>query len=105
MPDLEPDNLVLELNIAATGNVPEWIELMPAPDADGVARGRDGRIFRPDPAAIIGRFEENAYMMRMMRVAGHKETRILELDGYDHGMEAPAFPLLVKEVRRVLGED
>lgn len=51
---------------------------------------------------LLGRYEENAYMMRMMRVAGHKDTRIMELDGYDHGMERPAYPLLINEVKRVL---
>ena len=51
---------------------------------------------------LLGRYEENAYMMRMMKVAGHKDTRIFEMDGYDHGMTEPAFPLLVKEVQRVL---
>jgi hypothetical protein len=38
--------------------------------------------------------------MKMMKVAGHKDTRLLELDGYGHGMAEPAFPLLVKEVNR-----
>jgi acetyl esterase/lipase len=51
---------------------------------------------------LWGRYEENAYMMRMMRVAGHQDTRIMELDGYGHGMERPAFPLLLNEVDRVL---
>ncbi len=51
---------------------------------------------------LLGRYEENAYMMRMMRVAGHTDTRIMELDGYNHGMERPAYPLLLKEVDRVL---
>lgn len=50
---------------------------------------------------ILGRYEENAYLMRMMKVAGHKETRLLELDGYNHGMEEPAFPLLLNEIKRV----
>ncbi len=50
---------------------------------------------------MLGRYEENAYLMRMMKVAGHKETHLLELDGYDHGMAQPAFPLLLKEVRRI----
>ena len=45
---------------------------------------------------LLGRYEENAFMMRMMKVAGHTQTRLLELDGYDHGgMAAPAFPLLL----------
>ncbi len=50
---------------------------------------------------LLGRYEENAYMMRMMKVAGHKETRIMELDGFGHGMTYPAFPLLLKEVERI----
>ena len=49
---------------------------------------------------MLGRYEENAYLMRMMRVVGH-DTRIMELDGYGHGMTAPAFPLLLKEVERI----
>lgn len=51
---------------------------------------------------LLGRYEENAYMLRMMKLAGHKDTRLHELDGYDHGgMAAPAFPLMLKEVRRI----
>jgi acetyl esterase/lipase len=51
---------------------------------------------------MLGRYEENAYMMRMMKLCGHKETRLLELDGYGHQMTAPAFPLLLKEVKRII---
>ena len=51
---------------------------------------------------MLGRYEENAYMMRMMRVNGHQDTRIMELDGYGHGMVQPAMPLLLNEIRRVL---
>jgi acetyl esterase/lipase len=54
---------------------------------------------------LLGRYEENAYMMRMMKVAGHQDTRIMELDGYGHNMTAPAFPLLLKEVKRILDEN
>ncbi len=51
---------------------------------------------------LLGRYEENAYMMRMMKVAGHQETILYELDGFDHGgMAIPAYPLLLKEVERV----
>jgi acetyl esterase/lipase len=49
---------------------------------------------------LLGRYEENAYMMRMMNVIGHN-TRIIELQGYDHNMAEPAFPLLIKEVERI----
>jgi hypothetical protein len=51
---------------------------------------------------MLGRYEENAYLMRMMKVAGHKETRLMELDGYGHGMAEPAYPLLINEVRRIV---
>lgn len=50
---------------------------------------------------LLGRYEENAYLMRMMKVAGHKDTRLYELDGYGHGMTEPAFPLLLNEVQRI----
>jgi len=51
---------------------------------------------------LLGRYEENAYLNRMMKLAGHKATRLYELDGYDHGgMALPAFPLLLKEVDKL----
>ncbi len=50
---------------------------------------------------MLGRYEENAYLMRMMKVVGHKDTRLYELDGYGHGMTGPAFPLLLQEVQRI----
>jgi len=57
----------------------------------------------------LGRYEENAYMMRMMKVAGHDRVRIYELDGNNHGqMKYPAFPLLLREVEaltnKIIGE-
>lgn len=51
---------------------------------------------------LLGRYEENAYMWRMMKLKGHKETVLYELDGFDHGgMAVPAFPLLLNEIKRV----
>lgn len=48
---------------------------------------------------MLGRYEENAYMYRMMKVAGHQHTKLLELDGFDHGgMVSPALELLLKEI-------
>jgi acetyl esterase/lipase len=52
---------------------------------------------------LLGRYEENAYLMRMMKIVGHKETKLYELDGYGHGMTYPAFPLLLEEVQRITG--
>jgi len=51
---------------------------------------------------MMGRYEENAYLWRMMMVVGHPDTRIYEMDGYGHNMLAPAFPLLIKEVKRLV---
>lgn len=50
---------------------------------------------------LLGRYEENAYLMRMMKVAGHPDTRLYEMDGYGHSMTVPAYPLLLKEVKRI----
>lgn len=50
---------------------------------------------------MLGRYEENAYMNRMMKIAGSKQTYLYELDGFDHGgMAEPAFDLLLKIVRK-----
>ena len=51
---------------------------------------------------MLGRYEENAYFWRMMKVNGNDHVKLLELDGFDHGgMAYPAFPLLLKEVQRI----
>ena len=50
---------------------------------------------------MLGRYEENAYLWRMMQVAGHQHTTLHELDGYNHGqMAQPAFPLLLRFIER-----
>ena len=53
---------------------------------------------------LLGRYEENAYLARMMKIAGHKQTTLYELNGYGHNMTEPAFPLLLNEVARITGE-
>lgn len=54
---------------------------------------------------LLGRYEENAYLLRMLKLNGHKRSRLYEIQGFDHGgMAEPAFPLLVKEVRSVTQE-
>lgn len=51
---------------------------------------------------LLGRYEENAYLLRMLKLVGHKHNQLYELDGYDHsGMAQPAFPLLLKEVAAI----
>ncbi|MCA9083410.1 MAG: alpha/beta hydrolase [Planctomycetaceae bacterium] len=50
---------------------------------------------------LLGRYEENAYMARMMHVVKHPSTRIYELGGFDHGgMADPAFTILLKFIRK-----
>ena len=45
---------------------------------------------------LLGRYEENAYLMRMMKVIGHEKTTLYELDGFDHvGMVKPAYYILL----------
>lgn len=53
---------------------------------------------------MLGRYEENAYMWRMMKVAGHQKSRIFELDGYGHDIVAPSCPLIMNEINRILDE-
>ena len=51
---------------------------------------------------MLGRYEENAYMWRMMQVVDHPDTKPMELDGYNHGqMAKPAHPLLIRFVDRI----
>lgn len=50
---------------------------------------------------LLGRYEENAYLARMFSLVGHKNVALYELQGFDHNMTAPAFPLLIKFVQRI----
>ena len=51
---------------------------------------------------MLGRYEENAYMCRMMKLSGHKQTTLYELDGFDHGgMAQPAFDLLLRILMKI----
>lgn len=51
---------------------------------------------------LLGRYEENAYLERMMKLNGQKDIRLFEIDGYGHNMADPAYPLLLNEVKRVV---
>ena len=54
---------------------------------------------------LFGRYEENAYMWRMMGLTGHTETYLYEIDGHGHGaMAEPAYHILEHHIRRILGE-
>jgi acetyl esterase/lipase len=46
---------------------------------------------------LLGRYEENAYLWRMMKLVGRPDTELHELQGLDHGhMPDPAYPLLLR---------
>lgn len=56
---------------------------------------------------LFGRYEENAYMWRMMQLVGHPACRIYEIGGFDHGaMAVPGFHILLEELKgmRIYGE-
>lgn len=49
---------------------------------------------------LLGRYEENAYLWRMLKETGHPDVRLHELQGYNHGqMAEPAYPLLLKFIQ------
>jgi acetyl esterase/lipase len=52
---------------------------------------------------MMGRYEENAYLWRMMKVIGHEQTVLYELQGFNHGgMAQPAHVLLLKHVKEII---
>jgi hypothetical protein len=50
---------------------------------------------------MLGRYEENAYFARMMKVVGHPRTELIEIQGHDHSEVIPAANRLL--LRRVAG--
>lgn len=50
---------------------------------------------------MLGRYEENAYLMRMMKVIGHENTQIFELKGYGHNIVDPASSILIRNVNSI----
>ncbi|MBI1324595.1 alpha/beta hydrolase fold domain-containing protein [bacterium] len=54
---------------------------------------------------MLGRAEENAYLARMMKIAGHTRTTLYRLEGFDHGgIGEASLPLVVKFVRGIQEE-
>ncbi len=54
---------------------------------------------------MLGRYEENAYLWRMMQLVEHPDTTLYELDGYNHGqMPEGAHPLLLRFIQRIRDE-
>lgn len=51
---------------------------------------------------LLGRYEENAYLWRMLKLVGHPRVEILELQGFDHGtMAKPAHELLLNFIKKI----
>lgn len=54
---------------------------------------------------LYGRYDENQYLARMMKLVGHQETYLYEIDGHGHGgMVEPAFHILETHLNRMLGK-
>lgn len=52
---------------------------------------------------MLGRYEENAYLWRMMKVAGHNKSELYEIQGFNHGgMGAPAHSILLRHIKEEL---
>lgn len=52
---------------------------------------------------LYGRYEENAYLWRMLKLMGHPYVEIYELDGYDHSaMVHPGFHILKTHIKKIL---
>ena len=49
---------------------------------------------------MLGRYEENAYFWRMLRLAGDDDATLYEFDGYGHGMCEPGYPLLLEFIHK-----
>ena len=59
-------------------------------------------LFKAD-MELLGRYEENAYFFRMMKVIENKHVKLFELEGLDHvEMMKPGISLLMKEVGLIL---
>ena len=52
---------------------------------------------------LYGRYEEQAYFWRMMKLHGNDQVYLYEFDGYDHGtMPDPAFNVMKRQIRTIL---
>lgn len=55
---------------------------------------------------LYGRYDENQYLARMMKLVGHTQTYIYELNGHDHGsMVEPSFHILETHINKMLGKE
>ena len=55
---------------------------------------------------LYGRYDENQYLARMMKLVGHTETYLYEIDGHGHGgMVEPSFHILETHMNKMLGKN
>ncbi|MFH1300673.1 MAG: alpha/beta hydrolase, partial [Planctomycetota bacterium] len=51
------------------------------------------------------RYEENAYLHSLLKVVGHKQAQLMELQGFTHGsMLKPGHFLLLDEIKRIVSD-
>ena len=54
---------------------------------------------------LFGRYEEQAYFWRMLKLVGLRDVTLYEMQGYDHGaMPHPAYHILKHHIKRLTGE-
>lgn len=52
---------------------------------------------------LYGRYEEQAYFWRMLKLVGHPDVTLYEMQGYDHGaMARPAYHILKQHIKRLI---
>lgn len=49
---------------------------------------------------MMGRYEENAYLLRLLKLHGNNNIELYELDGYGHDMDYPAYPILLRAIKK-----
>lgn len=50
---------------------------------------------------LYGRYEENAYFVRMLKLKGHKDIQFYELQGFGHSMRTPGHCILNQYIKRL----
>lgn len=51
---------------------------------------------------LFGRYEEQAYFYRMLKLVGHQDVTLYEMQGFDHGaMYRPAYHILKQHIKRI----
>ncbi|MBQ0021063.1 MAG: alpha/beta hydrolase [Bacteroidales bacterium] len=54
---------------------------------------------------LYGRYEEQAYFWRMLKLVGHPDVTLYEMQGYDHGaMPQPAYKIMKDHIKRLTAQ-